>query len=164
MKLSLPLRYCAMSFEEPCAATDRQGRRKLAQVLTQPICGDESCTTPEEVAREISDGAASFICIKTARTGYSESLKIASLCEGLQVPVYVGNQGDTQLGTQANIQFACARRHTSQYAAELTHFFEIADDLSATPLIIKNGYTQVTDKPRIGITVDEDKLAHYRCK
>lgn len=150
-------------FEEPNPADDRLGRRKLAQVLAQPICGDESCTTLAETARELSEGASSFICIKTARTGYTESSKIAALCEALHVPVYIGNQGDTQLGSQCNVHFACSRKHTSLYAAELTNFLEIADDLSSEQFLINDGYTLASEKPGTGINIDEDKLAHYRC-
>ncbi|MEY0433180.1 mandelate racemase/muconate lactonizing enzyme family protein [Providencia huaxiensis] len=150
-------------FEEPSPASDRIGRKKLANVLAQPICGDESCTSLNDVAQEINDGMVSFICIKTARTGFTESAKIAALCEGLQVPVYVGNQGDTQLGTLANIQFACARKNTCQHAAELTNFLEIADDLSAVPLVIKEGFAEASTAPGTGIMVDEDKLTYYRC-
>lgn len=150
-------------FEEPSPSQDRIGRRRLNQVISQPVCGDESCTTLEEVAQEISDGISTFICIKTARTGFTESAKIAALCEGMGIPVYIGNQGDTQLGTLANIHLACALKHTSQYAAELTNYMDIADDLACEPLAIRNGFIEVPDRPGIGLQIDDDKLQRYRC-
>lgn len=150
-------------FEEPSSSQDRIGRRKLSQMMSQPVCGDESCTTLKEVAQEINDGISSFICIKTARTGFTESAKIAALCEGMSVPVYIGNQGDTQLGTLANIQFACSMHHTSKNAAELTNYLDIADDLSAEPIVIRDGKVQVNSEPGSGLVVDNDKLEHYRC-
>lgn len=150
-------------FEEPCPSDDRLGRRKLNQAISLPVCGDESCTTLEEVSREIIDGISTFICIKTARTGFTESGKIAALCEVMNIPVYVGNQGDTQLGTLANIHFACSMQHTSLYAAELTNYIDISDDFTGEPLEIRDGFIQVTDSPGIGLQIDEDKLKHYRC-
>lgn len=150
-------------FEEPSPAADRMGRRRLNQQLGLPVCGDESCRSLEDVGREISDGIASMICIKTARTGFSESRKIAALCEGLNVQVYIGNQGDTKTGTLANIQFACSSRHTSRFAAELTNFLDIADDLHAGEIPIVAGKIKRTATPGIGINIDPGKLKHYRC-
>lgn len=150
-------------FEEPSPAADRIGRRRLNQHLGLPVCGDESCRSLEEVGMEISDNIASMICIKTARTGFSESRKIAALCEGLNVPVYVGNQGDTKTGTLANIHFACSLRHTSLYAAELTNFLDIADDLHAEDIPIVAGKIKRPATAGMGISIDPGKLSYYRC-
>lgn len=150
-------------FEEPSPAADRIGRRRLNQHLGLPVCGDESCRSLEEVGREVSDDIASMICIKTARTGFSESRKIAALCEGLKVPVYIGNQGDTKTGTLANIHFACSARHTSRYAAELTNFLDIADDLHAGDIPIVGGKIKRDTTAGMGIRIDPGKLSHYRC-
>lgn len=149
-------------FEEPCPASDRMGRHKVNQFLPLPVCGDESCTTLDEVGREILDGTASMVCIKTARTGFTESRKIAALCEGVSVPVYVGNQGDTKIGTLASIQFSAAFKYTSIYAAELTNFLEISDNICSTEIIFKDGEVIASDAAGLGIEIDEEKLSYYR--
>jgi len=149
-------------FEEPCPAADRQGRRRLLQALDVPICGDESCTSLMEVARELSDGACQMVSIKTARTGFTESRRIGALCEGLSAPVVMGNQGDTMVGTLATLSFGAAFRLPSLRPAEMTNYFEICDDLLAEPLVIQNGQMKVSSEPGIGVTIDEAKLKHYR--
>jgi L-alanine-DL-glutamate epimerase-like enolase superfamily enzyme len=148
--------------EEPCPAEDRMGRRRLNQVLDIPVCGDESCTRLPDVAREVSDGISQMVSIKTARTGFTESRKIVGLCEGLSVPVVMGSQGDTMIGTLATLHFGAAFASTSKRAAELSHFLDISDDLLAEPLSIADGHIKVPHKSGLGIEVDEDKLRHYR--
>jgi L-alanine-DL-glutamate epimerase-like enolase superfamily enzyme len=138
------------------------GRQRLNCVLDIPVCGDESCTSLTEVARELSDGVSQMISIKTARTGFTESRKIVGLCEGLSVPVVMGSQGDTMIGTLATLHFGAAFALTSKRAAEMSNFLDISDDLLAEPLLISEGELVVPQKPGLGIEIDEDKLSHYR--
>lgn len=61
--------------EELCPADDVLGRWLTAQT-TVPTVADESATTPGQVTRELLDGAATMISIKTARTGFTVSQQI----------------------------------------------------------------------------------------
>ncbi len=150
-------------FEEPSPAADRIGRHRLNKEMAIPVCGDESCISLADVSREIFDGISSMICIKMARTGITESTKILHLCEGLSVPVYVGNQGDTQIGTLNSLHFGAAFKHACEKPAELTNFLEIRDDLQADALEIKEGKMRIpTDSIGMGIHIDEHKLNYYR--
>lgn len=149
-------------FEEPSPAQDRIGRRRLNSVMKVPICGDESCITLSDVSREVMDGMAQMISIKTARTGFTESRKIVDFCEAMSIPVVMGNQGDTMLGSLATLHFGTAFKQASMRPAEMTNFLEIKDHLLADPLVIRSGEMIVPKRPGLGIMIDEDKLNHYR--
>ncbi len=148
--------------EELCPADDVLGRRWLTTQTTVPTVADESATTPGQVTRELLDGAATMISIKTARTGFSTSQRILHQCEGLGAEVVIGNQIDGQVGTACSVAFGAAHRSSSRRAGELSNFLDMSDDLLTEPLEISGGELVVRPGPGIGIEVDPDKLAHYR--
>lgn len=148
--------------EELCPADDVLGRRWLARHTAIPTVADESATTPGEVTREILGGSADAISIKTARTGFTDSRRILHQCEGLGVEVVMGNQIDGQLGTACAVAFGSAYDATTRRAGELSNFLDMSDDLLTEPLQIQDGTLAVSGRPGIGVTVDEDKLEHYR--
>ena len=148
--------------EEPCDAKEAMSRRRLVDHSPIPIVGDESVPTAGDASRELLSGGANAICIKTARSGFTEATEILGLCTGLGVDVTMGNQIDTQVGSLATVTFGAAHRASSARAGELSNFLDMADDLLADPIEIIDGCISVRDLPGVGAEIDEDKLAHYR--
>ena len=148
--------------EELCPADDVVSRRWLVQRLGVPFVADESATTPAEVTREILGGSATAVSIKTARTGFTGSVRVHHLCEGLGVDVVMGNQIDGQLGTACTVAFGAAFASTSRRAGELSNFLDMSDDLLVEPLTIRDGELAVPPGPGLGVEIDPDKLAAYR--
>lgn len=148
--------------EEPCDAKEAMSRRRLVEKSPIPIVGDESVPTAGDVSRELLSGGSNAICIKTARSGFTEATEILGLCTGLGVDVTMGNQIDTQIGSLATVTFGAAHEASSRRAGELSNFLDMADDLLAEPLAIRDGRIRVREVPGVGAAVDEDKLAHYR--
>ncbi len=148
--------------EELCPADDVMGRRWLVGQLDVPFVADESATTPAEVTREVLGGSATAISIKTARTGFTGSTRVHHLAEGLGLEVVMGNQIDGQLGSACTVAFGAAFERTSRRPGELSNFLDMADDLLAEPLEIRDGYLVVPPGPGHGVTIDPDKLARYR--
>jgi L-alanine-DL-glutamate epimerase-like enolase superfamily enzyme len=149
-------------FEEPCDAHEVLGRRRLVARSPIPVIADESAPTLGDAARELHTGGATALSIKTARTGFSESQKILGLAEALGVEVIMGNQIDSQVGSTATVTFGAAFRHSSRRAAELSNFLDMSDDLVTEQLVITDGTIMAPTAPGVGVTIDEDKLAHYR--
>ncbi|MHA7303254.1 mandelate racemase/muconate lactonizing enzyme family protein [Pseudarthrobacter sp. MDT1-22] len=148
--------------EEPCDAKEAMGRRRLVEMSAIPIVGDESVPTAGDASRELLSGGCNGLCIKTARTGFTESQEILGLATGLGVDVYMGNQIDTQIGTIATVVFGAAYEATSRRAGELSNFLDMADDLLADPLVIREGRIHVPEGAGVGARIDEEKLAFYR--
>ena len=148
--------------EEPCDAKEAMSRRRLVDHSPIPIVADESVPTAGDASRELLSGGANAICIKTARSGFTEATEILGLCTGLGVDVTMGNQIDTQVGSMATVTFGAAHRASSARAGELSNFLDMSDDLLADPIQIHDGRISVRDLPGVGAEIDEDKLKHYR--
>ncbi|MFD9667626.1 mandelate racemase/muconate lactonizing enzyme family protein [Rhodococcus sp. NPDC059968] len=148
--------------EELCPADDVLGRRWLVRQSPIPFVADESVPTPADVTREILAGAATAVSIKTARTGFSDSLRVAHLAEGLGVEVVIGNQIDGQIGTACSLAFGASQRTTAHHAAELSNYLDMSDDLLTERLRITDGKMSARPGPGLGIAIDPAKLEHYR--
>jgi L-Ala-D/L-Glu epimerase len=148
--------------EELCPADDVLARRWLVAQCPVPFVADESAPTPADVTREILAGAATAISIKTARTGFSDSLRVSHLAEGLGISAVIGNQIDAHLGTVCSLVFGASQEITARSAAELSNYLDLADGLLEIPLVIKDGCMRVPDGPGLGVSLDKEKVTHYR--
>ena len=147
--------------EEPVPITAGERRLRVAQSISVPISGDESCFTPSMVAREIAAGVIGLVVIKVARTGYYQSRKIVHLCEQAGIPCLLGSQGDTGIGTIAAVHMAKAFKQI-KYPIENTYFLRLEDDLLKEPVRLKDGFIEISEKPGLGVEIDEEKLKRYR--
>jgi L-Ala-D/L-Glu epimerase len=148
--------------EEPNPAADVLGRRRIVRASPIPVVGDESTITLGGVARSLLDGDAEAISVKVARTGFTDSAKIVGLCEGLGVSTVVGNQIDGMLGTVASVALGCGLRALARHPVEATNHLLMTDDVLAEPPVITDGRLAARQAPGLGVTIDPDKLAHYR--
>lgn len=148
--------------EEPVHRDDRPGRAFVARHVRVPIMGDESCRTPEEVARELGDGFVQVVAIKTARTGFRVSRDIAAQCAARRVRNVIASQGDSTLGIVSGLHFAVAHRQTAQQPAELAFHLNTESDILDEPVVIRGGRLAPSDRPGLGVGIDPDKLARYR--
>ncbi|MGO1851773.1 MAG: enolase C-terminal domain-like protein [Microbacteriaceae bacterium] len=148
--------------EEPCDAKEAMSRRRLVDRSPIPVVADESAPTAGDASRELLNGGCSAICIKTARSGFTEATEILGLCTGLGVDVTMGNQIDTQIGSLATVAFGAAHEATSRRAGELSNFLDMSDDLILDPIAIRDGRISVRETAGVGADIDEEKLAAYR--
>jgi L-Ala-D/L-Glu epimerase len=147
--------------EEPCRIDNDRGRRQVAAATTVPLMGDESCTNLAEVRRQLALGVVSVISIKVARTGFAVSQRIAHLCEADSVVNLCGTQADSGIGVICGAHFAASCRNV-KLASELTGNLDMVDDLIEEPPAIENGMIALSDRPGLGIRIDEAKLRQYR--
>ncbi|MHB8771856.1 MAG: mandelate racemase/muconate lactonizing enzyme family protein [Syntrophales bacterium] len=146
--------------EEPCRIDNDRGRRLVAASTTIPLMGDESCTTLPEVRRQLALGAVGVVSIKVARTGFALSRRIAHLCEAESVANLCGTQADSGIGVVCGAHFAASCRNVT-LASELTGHLDMVDDLLVEPPHIEHGMITLTDRPGLGILIDEAKLRKY---
>jgi L-alanine-DL-glutamate epimerase-like enolase superfamily enzyme len=150
--------------EELCPADDVLGRRWLVSQSPVPFVADESIPTPADLVRELLAGAATAVSIKTARTGFSDSLRVTHIAEAFGVEAVIGNQIDAHLGTVCSLVFGASQELTSRSAAELSNYLDLDDTLLTEPLVIADGYMTVPKGTGLGVEIDPEKVARYRLK
>lgn len=127
-----------------------------------PVMVDESAIDFDQAARHIASGRAQKISIKVARTGYAASSEIISLGKYFGCNPVIGSQGDGIVGAFSGLAFASANILDFEPYAELNYFTRLAGDIVAEQPEITDGHLSSPGSPGIGVTVDADKLAHYR--
>jgi L-alanine-DL-glutamate epimerase-like enolase superfamily enzyme len=148
--------------EEPCSFADPLRQAAMAAALPIALLGDQSCRTLREVALLLRLNAVGAVSVKLRRTGISEALKIAALCEAAGVPVVVGTDSESRIGALARVHLRAAIPYLSAWPAE-THFFQkLTDDAFAGEFNFADGSIAPTDAPGFGAAIDRRKLDRYR--
>ncbi|MBI4507156.1 MAG: mandelate racemase/muconate lactonizing enzyme family protein [Chloroflexi bacterium] len=146
--------------EEPVKAWDAAGKLKVAQAVGVPLLLDESVFTPQDVLREIRNGACGMVSIKTARSAFFRSRAIASICEAANVPCVLGSARESALGTVVSAHFAAAARCV--VATELGDHVIYEATLLREPPCLANGCLVLPTGPGLGIEIDEAQVRRYR--
>ena len=73
-------------------------RRQLRRDCAMPIIADDSAFTTRDLEREIAFDTFDILNIKTARTGFSESMSMLNMCRAADKDVMVGSQASSLLG------------------------------------------------------------------
>ena len=136
-------------------------RKRVADQMVIPMLGDDSVVSVSDTLRELQLGALGVIGIKPPRSGMYRSTAILKLAEAHGLPVWIGSQGVSGIGTLASAAFAAAFPNV-KYPADLGNYTRQEDDLLATPIDLREGKVRLPTGPGIGAIIDEKKLDRYR--
>jgi O-succinylbenzoate synthase len=137
--------------EQPLDEEDVLGHAALAQLISTPVCLDESITSARSAADAIRLGACRIVNIKPGRVGgYLEARRVHDVCAAADVAVWAGGMLETGIGRAANLALAGLPNFTlpsdisgsdRYYRQDLTEPF--------TPV---RGRLRVPTGPGIGVT------------
>jgi L-alanine-DL-glutamate epimerase-like enolase superfamily enzyme len=142
--------YC----EEPLPVELIQERAAIRAGDHLPLIGDDSTFTERDLRRELALNTFDILNIKTARTGFTESLAMLALAQQAGKGVMIGSQASAALGTARAGQFAALPG--IDHPSELSFFLKLKEDIVGKRPFIQNGFISVTDLNQV--TVDEDLL------
>lgn len=144
--------------EDPCEYNDYGEIAKLAADLPIPVLGDKPCQTYDDAERLIGTGAAKAISVKLRRTGVSEGLRMIRLAEEAGVPVVIGTDSESRIGSLSRIHMRASQPSMAPWPTE-THFFgKLAEDVFAGVFTFEGGCISVPDAPGFGAGLDIQKL------
>jgi L-alanine-DL-glutamate epimerase-like enolase superfamily enzyme len=150
-------------FEQPVHADDIAGMAAVAAAAGRIAIGaDESIHSQEDIRRHHERAAARGVSLKTIKLGGMRGVMEAGrLCETLGVNVNVSAKtGESSIACAAATHIAAA---LPQIAWGLTLSNEgLVDDVTARPIRIARGHVDVSDRPGLGIDVDEDRVRRCR--
>jgi D-arabinonate dehydratase/D-galactarolactone cycloisomerase len=148
-------------FEEPTQPEDIGGCAELAKRTRIPIAGFETESSKYQFARLIDAGAVQVVQFDVVQVGgLTEARKITAYAQAHHLPFTAKNYS-TAISTAATLQML--------YALPNGDYFEcdqdpnaLRDELSTSPLYeLKEGLAEPSDRPGLGIEVDERKLRQY---
>jgi len=144
--------------EQPIAAEDVKGLRKLRKASSIPIMADESVHTPSDAMHLIKEEAVDSINIKLMKCGgLWNGRKIASVAEAAHVPCMIGCMGESAIGISAGVHLAAALRNI-EYA-------DLDSDLLLKDKLVQQGGAELKvserippDHPGLGILTLDERL------
>jgi 2-dehydro-3-deoxyphosphogalactonate aldolase len=152
--------YEPLWFEEPVPPENAREMAKVARSTTIPVATGERLTTVHEFLRLFEEGAAAIIQPDVGCCGgITEFKKIAAMAEAFYVQVAPHLYGGPVL-TAASIQLAtCLPNFLIQESIyDSNHFF---NELVEEPFHWKEGFLIPSDKPGLGIELNEKNLARF---
>ncbi|MFT5193465.1 MAG: L-alanine-DL-glutamate epimerase-like enolase superfamily enzyme [Cellvibrionaceae bacterium] len=145
--------YC----EEPLPIEQVVERADLQNGDHMPLIGDDSCFSLRDVKRELALNTFDILNIKCARSGFTESKKMAGLAVAHDKGIMVGSQASSRLGASRHAIFA--GRPEVNHPSEVSFFLKMKSDIVADPILLKDGYLKLSDLANI--KVDDDLLKDH---
>ncbi len=147
--------------EQPIPRWNLDGMARLAEALPIPLMADESLWTLPDALEIVRRRAAGVLSLKVQKSGgLLTPKKMAVLAEAAGVPCFGGSSLESSVGNAACAQL-WATIPNLPFGCENFGPAWLADDLVIEPVRIRDGALEVPTAPGLGITLDEDKVAHY---
>jgi muconate cycloisomerase len=158
--------------EQPVEGIDAMAL--VAESVQTPIMADESAWTPQDVLEIIRKKAADIISIYTTKPGgLYKAKQVAAVAEAAGLQCNVNGSVETGVGNAANVHLAA-----STAVASLACVIPVStpkgkgrggiagvyytDDIITEAFEYADGEIVVSDKPGLGIELDEEKMQLYR--
>ncbi len=141
----LGLLYC----EEPLPVEWIGARSALRAGNHLPIIADDSAFTARDLHRELELDTFDILNIKTARTGYTESLAMAERARQAGKGIMVGSQAGSTIGTARAALFAARPEIT--HPSELSFFLKLKEDICTRSLALADGDLRLADVAAVRI-------------
>ncbi|HEY2134768.1 MAG TPA: enolase C-terminal domain-like protein [Xanthobacteraceae bacterium] len=151
-------------FEQPVAADDIAAMAAVSAAAGAGLAigADESIHSLADIRRHHDNEAARGVSLKTIKLGGMRGVFAAGmLCEELGMAVNVScKTGESSIAGAAGLHIAAA---LPQLAWGLTLSNEgLSEDVTARPIRIAHGHVEVSDRPGLGIDVDEDRIRRHQ--
>jgi L-alanine-DL-glutamate epimerase-like enolase superfamily enzyme len=147
--------------EQPVHHALIDGLRVIRQAVATPIVVDESATTPEDLLAVIRAGAADAVHIKVPVVGgLTIARRMLALAEAAHMDVLPGSDTVTGIGVAAALHFAAASAPMKR-GIHGSPLARAVDDIVVDPVAETATSLEISDRPGLGIEIDEEKLARF---
>ncbi|MDQ6618717.1 MAG: mandelate racemase/muconate lactonizing enzyme family protein [Pseudomonadota bacterium] len=145
--------------EEPFPPQDERSYAMAAGMTRVPIAAGENHFTRSEFARVIAEGAITVLQPDLSKTGgITEALRIAAMASAYKLPIHPHTSA-SGINMSASIHFLCAIDNGGYFEADVAKENQFRDGLAGRPdLLDAQGCVTPSDKPGLGVEVDEDFL------
>ncbi|KXS37865.1 MAG: muconate cycloisomerase I (Cicis-muconate lactonizing enzyme I) (MLE) [Halomonadaceae bacterium T82-2] len=150
--------------EQPIDARNHAGLVRLAERFRVPMLADEAVADARDGYELAARGFSGAVALKIAKAGGPlGALELAGLARTVGMGLYGGTLLEGTVGTAAALH-AWATLPELAWGSEMFGPLLLTDDIVAEPLDYRDFGVALPAGPGLGITLDEDKLAHYSRK
>jgi len=149
-------------FEQPVRTDDMPGMTAIAAASPIAIGADEGIHSLDDIRRHHESKAARGVSLKAIKLGGMRAVMAAGeLCETLGFSVNLScKTGESSIACAAALHVAAALPALG-WGLTLT-MGGLAEDVTTRPIRIERGHVEISDRPGLGIDVDEDRVRRYR--
>jgi O-succinylbenzoate synthase len=154
--------YNLMMVEQPLAHNDIFDHAKLQQVITTPICLDESIRSPEDATHAIELSSGRIVNIKLGRVGgHAEARRVEQVCRENGIPVWCGGMLESGIGRAHNIAMATQAGFTLPGDISASARYWEEDIIEPSVTVTPQGTIIAPQKPGIGYDVNLRRLDQF---
>lgn len=148
--------------EQPLPRDDIDGMRRLTERFTIPVMADEAIDSVDSAMAFARAHAADAFSIKvTKHGGMLRTRDVASIAEAAGMTLFGGTMLESCVGTAAFAQIYSTVR-SLEWGCQLFGPLLFAATITVEQPVYRDFHLEVPAGPGFGMTIDEDKLAHYR--
>jgi muconate cycloisomerase len=145
--------------EQPIAAHDHEGMRRLRNMNRVPLMADEALHGPLDAFRIAERRAADVFAIKITQSGgLRGAQQVAAIGESANIGLYGGTMLEGAVGTVASAQLFSTFSELA-WGTELFGPLLLTEEILRTPLEYRDFALQLPSGPGLGIEIDEDRVA-----
>lgn len=149
--------------ESPCQPEDVNGHGEIARALDMQVATGEWLRTTWEWRQWVERRAFDVAMPDIARTGLSEGMRIAALCDSFNLPIAPHVGGGGILSVAASVHYSAAIPNFQILEHSHTAHALKAQITSRYPEPV-DGAFPLDDTPGLGVTVDEEAVARYTAR
>jgi muconate cycloisomerase len=144
--------------EQPIAAHDHEGMRRLRDMNRVPLMADEALHGPLDAFRIAERRAADVYAVKITQSGgLRAAQQVAAIAEAANIGLYGGTMLEGAVGTIASAQLFATFPDLA-WGTELFGPLLLTEDILRTPLVYQDFALRLPSGPGLGIDIDEEKL------
>jgi len=148
--------------EQPIAAGNLDGLRRLREKNRVPLMADEILHGPLDAYKVAQCGAADVFAVKITQSGgLTGAQQVAAIAAAAHVDLYGGTMLEGAIGTMASAQLFATFPNLA-WGTELFGPLLLTEEILATPLRYQNFSLELPDGPGLGITLDQDRVNFLR--
>ncbi|MHB8618894.1 MAG: mandelate racemase/muconate lactonizing enzyme family protein [Chloroflexota bacterium] len=159
--------YDVYFVEQPVAPLDISWLAEVRRNVDVPLIADESVYTLQDAMAIVRGQAADVLSIYIGKGGgLGPARKIAAVAEAAGVVCTIGSNLELGVATAAMIHVAMATPAVAaeEFPCDILGPFFYEDDLLLEPLPIVAGKAGPSERPGLGVELDEEKVERYRAR
>ncbi|MEM8744778.1 MAG: enolase C-terminal domain-like protein [Pseudomonadota bacterium] len=148
--------------EQPVAAANIEGLRRLKAKSTIPISADESVVSEQDALRLACMEAVDVFSVKASKNGgVTKARRIIAIADTAGLQYRMNSMLEFGVTQAALLHLGAVSRSLIPSGHAYMSTLRMADDFTDFRARLDKGYAHISDEPGLGVRVDDAKLAKY---